>query len=306
MERFEWEEIEELKDEAKVYFSITQPIILDKELGKKRIAAMTYILIHKGLNNKFPLSLNYISKWYGREPNRHPSGINGKFADVITNLKNAGYIDYSEKLKHDGSIEISFNEDKYQEQLNDESTRFAIIYLDEFKKIVNYANSKDKENSVSDDTLLLVFAYLRMMIYRRKNKLGITEINYDNKNSHEYDVERRQLRAPEVYNAYYSDIAEELGLTLQTLMISINVLEELNLIHTETLPRIKTVSKKGLEQWLTSHTLFCNVYKREKKYLLAIGKEYYENEIDCKKIKLKQYIEDWQETKMRKHHKGSE
>lgn len=291
-ETFEWEETIKLKDDAKVYFAITQPVILDKELGKKRIAAMTYILIHKGLNNKFPLSLNYISKWYGREPNRHPSGINGKFADVITNLKNTGYLDYSEKLKHDGSVEVSFNEDKYQEQLNDESTRFAIIYLDEFKKIVEYANSKDKEISVSDDTLLLVFAYLRMMIYRRKNKLGITEINCDNKNSHEYDIKQRQFRAPEAYNAYYSDVAEELGLTLQTLMISINAIEELNLIYTETLPRMIKKDENNKEKWITNHTLFCNTYKREKEYLLAIGKEYYENELDCKKIKVRQYWQD--------------
>lgn len=288
-EKFEWNNSIKLKDDAKVCFTITQPIILNNELGKKRIAAMAYILIRKGLDNKLDLSLNRLVKWYGREPNRHPSGINGKFADTISNLKEAGYIDYSEKLKHDGAIEVEFDNDKYQEQCNNGNTRFAVIYLDEFKKIVGYANSKNKEISVSDDTLLLVFAYLRMMIYRRRNVLKADEINKDNQNSHEYDIKYRQLNAPEVYNSYCSDIANELGLTLQTFTLAVNALQELNLIYTETLPRFRTIGEKGEEKWNTSHTLFCNTYHREGCYMLSDGEKYFKNEINNKKVKLKKY-----------------
>ena len=66
-EKFEWNDSIKLKDDAKVCFTITQPIILNNELGKKRIAAMAYILIRKGLDNKLDLSLNRLVKWYGRK-----------------------------------------------------------------------------------------------------------------------------------------------------------------------------------------------------------------------------------------------
>lgn len=288
-QKFEWNNAIELKKDAKVSFVITQPIILNKELGKKRIAVMAYLLTRKGLDNKLDLSLNSIAKWYGRNPNRSETGINTKFAEIISNLKEEKYIDYSEKLKHEGNVEVEFNYDKYQKQLNDSSTRFAVIYLDEFRNIVEYANSKNKDIPVSDDTLLVVFAYLRMMIYRRRNILKSDEVNRDNKNSHDYDIKVRRMNAPEVYNSYYSDIANELGLTLQTFTLAINALKELDLIYVETLPRFKSVDENGEERWTTSQSLFCNTYHREGAYLLANGKNYYENEISNKKERLKKY-----------------
>ena len=291
-ERKEWEEVMELKGDAKVYFSIPESIIMNKDLGKKRIAATSYFLIRKGLDDKVLLSLNSLSQWYGREPNRHSNGINGRFKSTIEKLKEYNYLSYDDKLENKGCIEIVFNTEKYTEECNDKYTRFAVIYLDELKKIVEYTNLKDKEVSISDDTLLLVFSYLRMKIYRRRNKLSVSDTS----------VEQRKLDNPEVYNAYYSDVANELGVTLQTLMLSIDTLESLGLVYTETLPREKKIDANQQEKWVTNQTLFCNTYKRERNYMLAIGKQYYEDEIDCKKIKLREL----QKSKMNVQVKGGE
>lgn len=291
-ERKEWEEVIELKGDAKVYFSIPESIIMNKDLGKKRIAATSYFLIRKGLDDKVLLSLNSLSQWYGREPNRHSNGINGRFKSTIEKLKEYNYLSYDDKLENKGCIEIVFNTEKYTEECNDKYTRFAVIYLDELKKIVEYTNLKDKEVSISDDTLLLVFSYLRMKIYRRRNKLSVSDTS----------VEQRKLDNPEVYNAYYSDVANELGITLQTLMLSIDTLESLGLVYTETLPREKKIDSNQQEKWVTNQTLFCNTYKRERNYMLAIGKQYYEDEIDCKKIKLREL----QKSKMNVQVKGGE
>ena len=117
----------------------------------------------------------------------------------------------------------------------------------------------------------------------------VSEINKDNKNSHEYDIRKRQEACPEVYSSYCSDIANELGITLETFMLALNVLKKLNLIYTEALPRFKKTNEKGEDKWVTSHTLFYSPYHRERDFLLANGKVYYENEVNNKKKLLKSH-----------------
>ena len=149
------------------------------------------------------------------------------------------------------------------------------------KQILNYKNQNSKDSSVNNDIILLVFAYLRMRIFRRRNRLFPEEINIDNKNSHKYDIEARKLRSPDAYDCYYCDIAKELGLSSRTVSKAINVLNELGLIYSESLPRIRYDGK-----WRTDHTIFCNAYKREGSCLLASGSDYYLTEVKNKKKKL--------------------
>ena len=89
------------------------------------------------------------------------------------------------------------------------------------------------------------------------------------------------MRSPDAYDCYYYEIAEKLGLTARTVSKAVDVLNELGLIYSEPLPRIKYENK-----WRTDHTIFCNTYKREGNYLLISGSEYYMTEIENKKRKL--------------------
>ena len=100
-------------------------------------------------------------------------------------------------------------------------------------------------------------------------------------NNHEYDIESRRKRCPEVYDCYYFEIANDLGISARTVSKAVSTLNELGLIYSEALPRIKYEDK-----WRTDHTLFCNTYKREKDCLLDSGKDYYMREIKYKKQKL--------------------
>jgi DNA-binding transcriptional ArsR family regulator len=162
-----------------------------------------------------------------------------------------------------------------------ETARFAVIYLDELNQIMSYKSLNSKDAYMNVDVILLVFAYLRMKIYRRRNELMPEENNLDNKNSLEYDIESRRKRCPEVYDCFYYEIADDLGLSARVISKAIDVLNELGLIYSEALPRIKHEDK-----WRTDHTLFCNTYKREKNYLLDTGENYYLREIANKKKKL--------------------
>lgn len=270
-ERFEYEFKTELRDDSKVYFNIPASIILNNKGGKKRIAAFSFFSVYKGLNNRLFLSINCLVEWTNKIPDRHKDGVNGKFIETIEWLKSNGYIDYSELTKHDSCCEVIFNSQKIIDEC--QYDRFALIYLDEVKKIFNYKNPNNKDTSLSSDNILLVFAYLRMMIYRRRNKVLSEKINHS--------IEDIRADAPEVYNSYYKDIADDLNMSAKTVSKIVDILGELGLIYSEPLTRIK-YDEKG-EKWLTTHTLFCNFYKRENIYLYNSGKDYYTIEIENKK-----------------------
>ena len=282
-ERQEYPRPVKLDSVSCIYFAIPASIILAKEVNDKRVTTFSFFSIYRGLNCGLFFSINNIVKWTGRQPDRHKNGINSKILKSVEYMKNNEYLTYSEELTNSSFIEASFNLSKLSQEC--EYERFAVIYLDELKLILDYQNSNLKDAYLNNDIILLVFAYLRMKIYKRRNGLLPDEINIDNKNSHEYDIASRKQRAPEAYNCFYCEIAEDLGLSARTISKAVDILKELNLIYSESLPRIKYY-EGNVEKWKTDHTIFSNVYKREGNYLLAGGENYYLLEIENKKKKL--------------------
>lgn len=283
-ERYEYSSPVELDIDSSNYFVIPESIIVsdNANMNEKRITIFSFFSIFRGLNQNLFFSVNNIAKWMGKQPNRNANGINNKIIQVIECLKDWGYLTLFEELNK-SSVKASFNLMKISQEC--EHDRFAVIYLDEVDKILKYKNPNSKDAYLNNDILLLVFAYLRMKIYRRRNKLMPEEINLDNKNNYRYDIEARRLRSPEAYNCFYFEIAEELGLSTRIISKTMEILNELGLIYSESLPRIKYRDENG-EKWRTDHTIFCNTYKREGSYLLASGKDYYLSEVSNKKKKL--------------------
>lgn len=278
-ERYEYSSPVELDAISGNYFAIPASIIMDTDMTEKRATVFSFFSIYRGLNSSLFFSINNIVKWTGKQPNRHANGINSKIIHVIEYLKDGGYLTLSEELNNSSCIEATLNLAKISEECDND--RFAIIYLDELKKIMDYQNPNAKDVFLNSDVILLVFAYLRMKIYRRRNKLFLEEISVDNQNNHQLDIDTRRLRSPDAYDCYYYEIAEELGLTARTVSKAVDALNEIELIYSESLPRIKYENK-----WRTDHTVFCNTYKREGNYLLISGSQYYLNEIENKKRKL--------------------
>ena len=279
-ERYEYSSPVELDSISGNYFAIPASIILDTEINEKRVAVFSYFSSRRGIGCELLFSINNIIKWLGKKPDRHPNGINEKTIQVVEYLNDMGYLTLSEELTSSSYIETVFNLKKISQECD--HNRFAIIYLDELKQILNYQNSSSKDSLSNNDAILLVFAYLRMKIYRRKNMLLPEEINVDNKNSHKYDIEARRLRSPDAYDYFYNNIAKELGLSARAVSKSIYALNDLGLIYSESLPRIYYEGK-----WRTDCTIFCNAYKREGNYLLASGSDYYLTEVQNKKEKIK-------------------
>lgn len=278
-DKYEYPSPVELNNESGSYFAIPASVILDTNMNEKRTTIFSFFSIRRGLDCGLMFSVNNIVKWTGKQPNRNANGINNKIIQIIEALKSGGYLTLSEDVDNSSCIEAIFNLQKISQEC--EYDRFAIIYVDELKKILNYQNPNAKDSFLNSDVILLVFAYLRMKIYRRRNKLFPEEINVDNKNNHQYDIDVRRLRSPDAYDCYYYEIAEELNLTTRTVSKAITTLNELGLIYSEPLPRIKYENK-----WRTDHTVFCNTYKREGSCLLISGENYYLLEVENKKKKL--------------------
>lgn len=282
-ERYEYSSPVELDGASGNYFVIPASIITNKEINEKRSTIFSFFSMCRGLDHKLMFSVNSIVYWLGKKPNRHSNGLNEKIIQVIDYLEDEGYIKLYEDINHKPLTKALFSLSKISKEC--EQDRFAVIYVDELEKILEYKNLNSKDIYLNNDILLLVFAYLRMKIYRRRNRLFPEEINSDNKNNHQHDINVRRLRSPDAYNCYYSNMAEDLGLSPRTVSKAITILSELDLIYFESLPRIKYYDDDG-EKWRTDHTVFCNAYKREGNYLLISGSEYYLTEIENKKKKL--------------------
>lgn len=277
---YEYEKSIKLNDSKYSYFFVPASIIKNIDMGKERITVFSFFSIYKGINHSLFFTVSSLIDWLGKKPNRCPNGINGRIIEVTKQLEKNNYLTTFNKLGYSNTVKINFNVPKIMDECKNDN--FAIIYVDELEKIINYKNPNVKDSYLNNNTILLIFVYLRMKIYKRRNKLYPEEINIDGKNDKNLDIKKRRLRNPEAYNAYYYDIAKELGLSAKTVSKATAVLNELGLIYSEPLPRTKTDSN-----WHTNHTLFCNYYKRESKYLLDTGEEYYLREINNKKQKLR-------------------
>lgn len=277
--RCEYEGCAELKGESGVYFVIPASVILDEEMGDKRATVFSFFSIRRGIDNRVSFSLGGMARWTGRNPDRHKNAINDRLLESIVAMEDRGLLDIDGRPKGSAHVDAFFDVYKALEECDSE--RFAVMYVDEVRKIIEHAAEMYAGTAMNCDVLLLVFAYLRMSIYRRKNALSPGELNVDGEDDWKSDVDARRKRAPEAFNAYYSDIAEDIGMQPRAVSKAVEILNELGLIHSEPLPRIKAGDK-----WVTSHTLFCNAYKREGRMLLDEGEGYWAREIENKKRKL--------------------
>lgn len=273
-DRFEFP-ITPLKKSAANYINIPMSIILDDEIDSRRVAVLSYLRCRCGMNGIVNFTVSDIVEWCGNKPDKGVKGINNKFLNVIDSLNDKGYLTYLNEPSRTSFMKCEFDLDKYHEECQD---RFAVIYLDEIRKILNYRKENSKDARLTNTTVLLVFAYLRAWIYRRPNKLEYGT------NNHTVDVNNRRCEFPEAYNDSLKNISDEIGISQKTLTKVIDILEdELNLIVTDKAYRIK--NKKN--EFRTLHTIFANAYKREKKYLLASGEKYSRAEIEAKAEKIK-------------------
>lgn len=218
-------------------------------------------------------SIEKIIKWCGLKPNNHKGRTNDIFTNAIMCFNKKNYLQLSTELSKSANFaEAHLNMD-YISNLSD---TFSILYLDEIFKILNYHSATSKDTTLNTSIILLVFAYLRWRITRREHKPSSNVVgkNYE-------------LNYPDAYDCYYLDISSDIGIKPRIISNAVSALTELGLIYSEGITRTQIK-----DQWRTEHTIFVNMYKREKNRktgqieLVATGSNYYMNEIYNKKRKL--------------------
>lgn len=282
--KYEYEKIP-LSDTESKYIYIPLSIIVNKELDIKRVSIFSYLRIHCGLNDLIGFTVPDLVTWCGMKPNNREGKINDKFLDVINELDSGGYLTYLTKKDKNAYMKCQFHTEYYYDMCTE---GYAIIYLDELQKIIDYKNLYG--SSIDNAIILLVFVYFRNKIFRRPNELKPEEQTMDG-------ISKRQERLPEALSGNITTIANELGIHKQTLSKAIDILEdELKLIVTDRAYRMK--NKDG--KFRTPPTLFANAYKREDKYLLNAGDDYSRTEIECKANNIQQYYEGYKINKKKR------
>ena len=266
--RFEFIETQ-LEKSKQNYITIPLSLISNDEIDLRRVAVFSYLRCCCGLDGICRFTIPSLVTWCGGKSDNRTGGINSKVLNTIDDLNDMGYLTYLTKPSKSSYIECEFDFEKYNDEHN---SGFATLYLDEIRKILNYKNTNSKDSRLTNTTILLVFAYLRAKIHRRKNELKPELRSKEG-------IEKRKLKNPEAYNNLLMNIADDIGISEKTLTKAIDVLEEdLGLIVTERAYRIK--NNEG--EFRTLHTIFANSYKREGKSLLAIGEKYSREEIKIK------------------------
>lgn len=284
-EHTEFENSNKLEGDSASYFMIPSSLILDKDINNKRITVFCFCSMRRGLDRVVSFSVNSLAQWMGRKPNRNANGINSKILELIEYLQSKGFITVLNEIETAASItEIAFNIQKVVDLC--QSEYFAVLYLDELQRILNYKNTISNDTPYNIDITLLTFAFLRMVIPKRQNKFRPEEINIDGTNNHVRDIEHRRTEFPEAYDAYYKDIGLKLGISERQVSTAVNALKDMGLLYFETMPR----TKDDDGDWHTHTTIFCNAYKREKDCLLDAGEEYCRREINNKRRKINEYF----------------
>ena len=280
-----------LADSESKYIYIPLSLITDKEMDIKRVGVFSYLRIHCGLNDVVGFTVPDVVEWCGMKPNKREGKTNDKFLSIIDDLTNGDYLTYLTERSKSAYMKCKLNMEYYYDKC---SEGYAVIYLDELQKILNYKNLQG--NSISNAAILLVFAYFRNKIMRRPNELKPEERTPDG-------IKQRRERIPDAFDGNIVDIAKELGIHKQTLTKIIDVLEqELGLIVTDRAYRIKTEDN----EFRTLPTIFANAYKREDKYLLAAGEDYSRREIELKAEIMKQHYQDYKIDKRKRRIKEKE
>lgn len=275
------------------YIYIPLSVITDVKLDTRRVGVFSYLRIHCGLNNIINFAIPDVVEWCGGKPDRRTNGSNDKTLSVIDALSNGGYLTYLTEKSKSSFMKCKFDSAYYS---NECSNGYAVVYLDEMDKIMNYQKENIKDGSLNNTTILLVFAYFRNKIRRRPNELKPEERTSDG-------IQKRRERIPDAYGGNISDIANELGISSKTLSKIIDILEyELELIVTDRAYRVKNEDN----EYRTLPTIFANAYKRDDRYLLITGGNYSRTEIELKAKNMKQHYQDYKIDKRKRKSKRKE
>lgn len=213
--------VQEWKSEGKIIIAkIPSSIINNADLGEKR--ALFYLSLYFSIQRSGEIIVmpNEQIQSIGYKPNPHKGRINDEFNGFLSMMEKENYIQLISKFKLYS---------KYRSlQRMDNSIPFASIRYNELQEIIS--------NDSNKAAVSLLLAYLRLNIYKRQTNDG---------NDHE------------IYFCHLNDLADAVGIRHRIISSYISVLDDLNIIHGEELPRYQD----NFGNWHSGLYMFVNKNK---------------------------------------------
>lgn len=201
-------------------------LIYMKNLDSKRIGVYTYFIINKTLYNEVNLSLENIIKFCGYKSNRNSGKINTQIIGLLDTFEGLEYFKLlSGYYKGNYLCKIQLNEDKL-----DITNNYGYITSAELKLLYN-----NNTNKTLYSNLILILAYIRVNKLRRS-----------------YNQQYSPEKKPEFFYRQIKSISEDIGLSERMISKCIKVLNDLDIIVSESMPRYMDKN----DNWHTDVTLF--------------------------------------------------
>lgn len=192
------------------------------------------------MNDKIGFNCKDIITWLGFKPDRHKGKINDQIYQLVIDLQNKDFLKLENKLSYEGFCKATLNSIKFYPQ-----SSFALINYDEIDKLADFKNYISDTNRMTSSILFLVLSFIRLKMLRRT------------------DIQTIKNK-PEIYYRNISQIAIDIDISSRQVSNAIKILNQLDIIYSEELPRYQDKNKK----WHSNVTIFVNKYKYIDKQLV--------------------------------------
>lgn len=206
---------------------------MSTNLGDKRLGVYTYFSVGFGFNAKIGFCIKDILDWLGHVRDRHKNGIEDKLNNLILELERCEYFKLDTKTSYDKFCKATLSYEKFYPD-----NKFAIIYIGDLEKIIEFKNYVKDTYRISSSILLLVLSFIRLRMLKRS----------------EYQTVKDK---PEAFYHTFKNMGKTLDLTERQISNAVKLLNQLDIIYSEELPRYQDA--KG--QWHSNYTIFVDKYK---------------------------------------------
>lgn len=206
---------------------IPKAIILDTSLGSKRAIHYAAVCLSENKAGHTLISNEYMTYLCGYTINRHPGRVYSKFKELTSNLVSQEYLTFvnGSDPAVDKITAVLTTKAQYPKH-------FALVSDDEFSRIVDYAVilERNRNNRLTQAEIFLLLATLRLWI-------GTCQ------------------EVKHCCCSYYTTISIQSGLQMSTIKSGLEILENLEIIHTELLPD----RRRNEDSYTTNKHIFINM-----------------------------------------------
>lgn len=269
-------------DDQKLFCMIPRDVVLNRQLGHARVAVFTYLYSMSGfLTRRLNFSLKDIVVYLGRRWNHHFSRFQ-YIKDTLTAFADAGYVSFLPSEDDDGKnyYRVIFNREVKSTRVSG-TMDYAVIYLDEIRRIKETIESEKTEKSRARDKFsdsLLFLAYLRLKIPFYEGPGNGEREDFRDQTEYIKWLDNNFDKC-EVYDCFLDDVAAEIldESLVKRIYRARDILVSAKIIYATRIITKRYVKEGSFRDWfVTRQTLFMNREHRQSLYNNFVSFEGYD------------------------------